>query len=108
MQLQNHSLTFINQNTSLPSTANILFCSPTAHNTTTSLDKLICTDFVDVGKCQESFGQFPWSRNDSYHLDVKLNVLKKDDNKEFRLVQNLTNGEAVFNQCMRLRNQLVF
>ena len=40
-------------------------------------------------------------------MDVKLNVIKKDDNKEFRLVQNLTKGEADFNQFMRLWNQLV-
>ena len=40
-------------------------------------------------------------------MDVKLKVFKKDDNKEFRLVQNLTMGEADFNQFMRLRNYLV-
>ena len=40
-------------------------------------------------------------------LDVKLKVFRKDDKKEFRLVQNLTMGEADFNQFMRLRNQLV-
>ena len=31
----------------------------------------------------------------------------KDDKEELRLVQNLTMGEADFNQFMRLRNQLV-
>ena len=40
-------------------------------------------------------------------MDLKLKVLRKDDKKEFRLVQNLTTGEADFNQFMRLRNQLV-
>ena len=40
-------------------------------------------------------------------MDVKLKGFKKDDNKEFRLAQNLTMGGAVFNQFMRLRNQLV-
>ena len=40
-------------------------------------------------------------------MDVKHKVFKKDDNKEFRLVQNLTMGEADFNQFIRLRNQLV-
>ena len=47
------------------------------------------------------------SKNDSNYLDVKLKVFKKDNNKQFRLVQNLTVGEGDFNQCMRLRNQLV-
>ena len=62
---------------------------------------------MDFGKCQDRFGQFFWSKNDSNYLDVKLKVFKKDDNKEFRLVQTLTMGEAYFNQFMRLRIQLV-
>ena len=78
-----------------------------AYNTTASLDKLTCTDFVDFGKCQDRFGQFSWSKNDSNYLDVKLKVFRKDDSKEFRLVQNFTMGEADFNQFMQLRNQLV-
>ena len=48
-----------------------------------------------------------WSKNDSNYLDVKLKVFRKDDKKGFRLVQNLTMGEADFNQFMRLWNQLV-
>ena len=78
-----------------------------AYNTTASLDKLTCTDYVDFGKCQDRFGQFSWSKNDSNYLDVKLKVLMKDDKKEFQLFQNLTMGEADFKQFMRLRNQLV-
>ena len=78
-----------------------------AHNTTASLDKLTCTDYVDFGKRQDRFGQFCWCKNDSNHFDVKLKVFKKDDNKEVQLVQKLTMGEADFNQLMRLRNQLV-
>ena len=78
-----------------------------AYNTTASFDKLTCTDYVDFGKCQDRFRQFSWSKNDSNYLDVKLKVFRKDDKKEFRLAQNLTMGEADFNQFMRLRNQLV-
>ena len=78
-----------------------------AHNTTASLDKLTCADYVDFGKCRDRFGQFFWSKNDSNYLDVKLKVFRKDDKKEFRLVQNLTMRESDFNQFMRLRNQLV-
>ena len=40
-------------------------------------------------------------------MDVKLKEFKKGDNKEFRLVPNLTMGAAVFSQFMRLRIQLV-
>ena len=78
-----------------------------AYNTTASLDKLTCTDYVDFGKCQDRIGRFSWSKNDSNYLDVKLKVFRKDDKKEFRLVQNLTMGEADFNQFMRFRNHLV-
>ena len=77
------------------------------YNTTVSLDKLTCTDFVDFGKFQDRFGEFSWSKNNSNYLDVKLKVFRKDDKKEFRMVQNLTMGEADFNQFMRLKNQLV-
>ena len=78
-----------------------------AYNTTASLDKLTCTDYVDFGKCQDRFGQFSWSKSHSNYLDVKLKVFKKDDNEEFPLAQNLTLVEAHFRQSMRLRNQLV-
>ena len=77
------------------------------YNTTASLDKLTCTDYVDFDKCQDRFGQFSWSRSDSNYLDVEHKVFRKDDKKEFQLVQNLAMGEADFNQFMRLRNQLV-
>ena len=66
-----------------------------------------CTDYVDFGKCQDRFGRISWSKNSFDYLDVKLKVFKKDENKEFRLAQNLTMGEADFNQFIRLRNQLV-
>ena len=38
---------------------------------------------------------------------MKRKVFKRDENKQFRLAQNLTRGEAGFNQFIRLRNQLV-
>ena len=78
-----------------------------AYNTTASLHKLTCTEYLEFGKCPDRFGRFSWSKNDSDYLDVKLKVFMKDDKKEFRLVKNLTMGEAVFKQFMRLRNQLV-
>ena len=77
-----------------------------AYNTTEFLDKLVCTDYLDFGKCQDSFGGISWCKISSDYLDVKLNVFKKDENKEFRLAQNLTMGETDFNQLIRLRNQL--
>ena len=107
LQLQKQSLTFIHKNRSLVSATRFLSRSLMAYNTTVFSDKLACTDYVDFGKCQDRFGRFFWLKNGSKYLNVKLKLFKKDDNKEFRLVQNLTVGEADVNQFMRLRNQLV-
>ena len=62
---------------------------------------------MDFGKFQDRFGRLFWSKNSLYYLDVKLKVFKKDENKQFQLAQNLTMGEADFNQFIRLRNPLV-
>ena len=79
-----------------------------AYNTTETLDKLPCTDYVDFGRCQDRFGRFSWTKNDSNYLDNKLKVFKRErKNAEFRLRQNLSMGEADFNQFIRQRNQLV-
>ena len=78
------------------------------YNTTVSLDKLICTDYVNFFKCQNSFVRVSWSKNDSNYLDSKLKVFKREDKKaDFQLRQNFTIGEADFNQFFRQRNQLV-
>ena len=105
--LQNLSATSIHKNKPLLSATSILSRLPMAYNTTASLSKLTCTDYVNFGTFQDRFGQFSWYEKDSNFSDVKLKVFKKGDNKEFQLVQNLTTVEADFNQFMRLRNQLV-
>ena len=78
-------------------------------NTTASPDKLTCTDFTDFGQCAQTdlVVFFSWSKIISNYLDVKFEEFKKDDNREFGLVQNVTIGVAVFNQFMGLRNRLV-
>ena len=76
-------------------------------NTTATLHRLACTDCVDTGKSQDRFGRISWSKNSLDYLEVKLKVFKWDENKQFRLAQNLTLGNADFNQFIRLRNQLV-
>ena len=81
--------------------------SKMAYNTTATLDKLACTDYVDFGKCQDRFGRISLSKKSFDYLDVKLKMFKRDENKQFLLAQNLTMGEADFNQFIRLRNQLV-
>ena len=79
-----------------------------AYNTTASLDKLTCTNYVDFGKCQDRFERISWSKNDSNYFDIKLKVLKREDKiAEFRLRQNVSVGETGFNLFIRQRNQLV-
>ena len=78
-----------------------------AYNTTVSLFKLTCIDYMDFGEFQDKFGWFSWSKIDYNYMDVETNVFKEANNKDFRMVQKLTMGEADFNQFMRLRNQLV-
>ena len=63
---------------------------------------------MDFGKCQEKFGRFFWTKDDSNYLDIKLEVFKIDEkNAEIRLRQNFSMGEADFNQSIRQRNQLI-
>ena len=93
---------------SLLSATSILSRSLMVYNTNASLDKLTCTDYVDFGKCQDRNGRLCSSKNDSNYLDIKLNVFKREDkNAEFRLIQNLSMGEADFSQFIRKKNQLV-
>ena len=66
------------------------------YNTTATLAKPVCTDYVDFGKGQDRFGRISWSKSSFNYLELKLKVLKKDENKQFRLAENLTMGEAVF------------
>ena len=77
------------------------------YNTTATLDKLACTDYVDFGKCQDRFGRNFWSKNTFNYLDAEPKVFKREENKQCRLAQSLTMGEADFDQFIRLRNQLV-
>ena len=69
-----------------------------AYNTSATLDKLACTNYLDFGTCQERFERISWSKISFDYLDVKLKVFKKDEIKEFRLAQNLTMGETHFVQ----------
>ena len=85
-QLLNHSLSFVFTNHSFFSATSVLYHSPMLNTTTASLDKLTCTNYVDLGKCQDKFGRFSWSN----YLNVKLEVFERDDNRDFCLVQNLT------------------
>ena len=105
--LLNLCIPLIVRNESLLSATTVLPPSPVAYITTASLDKLNCTDYVDFGNCQDSFGQFSWSKFDSKILDIELKVFNRDNTGEFRLAKKLTMGEPDFNRFIRLRNQVV-
>ena len=77
MHLRNHALNSIDKNKSLLSATSFLYRSPMAYNTTASLDKLTCTDYVDFGKCQDKFGHSFLVQKQFVYLDVKLKVFKK-------------------------------
>ena len=62
-----------------------------------TLDKSLCTDFVDFGKHQDRFGRFSWSKNEKNYLEVQFKVFKK----------LVLLGQYDFKQFLRLRNQLI-
>ena len=69
-----------------------------AHNTSPTLDKQTCTDYVD-------FGHFSGTKNNSIYLEIKLELFKrKNKDTEFRLRKNFTMGEADFYQSIRQKN----
>ena len=102
----NSSLTFNVKIFSLLSTSRRLFHSSLTYNTTAPSDKKICTEYVDSRKRENGFGQVFWSENDTNYLGFELELFKTDNNRDFRLVQNLKLGEAKSTQPIRLRNQL--
>ena len=71
------------------------------------MGKLTCTNSVIFERSQDSIDHFFKSKIESNYLVVKLKVLKKDDIRDFRLVQNKTIGQADFNQFVRLRIPLI-
>ena len=78
-----------------------------AYNTTSFMDKLATTVYMDFGKCHDIIGIFLRSKNDSNYLHVKVKVIMRDDNRDFYLVQIFTMGKEDFNQLTHLRNEFV-
>ena len=72
-----------------------------------TLDKSLCTDFVDFGKHQDQFGRFSWSKNETNYLEVQFKVFKKDIANKFKRYQCVSLGQYDFKQFLRLRNQLI-
>ena len=70
LQLRIHLSNFHSQKL-ITSSANIMLSrqpKTVIYSNANSLDKLNCTHYVDFGKCQDRFGQFAMSKNDSSHL----------------------------------------
>ena len=108
LQHQSHSLIFVLKYKTLFSDTSVLSQRPNfkTYNTTASLDKLTCTNYMDFGKNQDRFVDFcpqmipiTWMWNLRYSRKMRT---------DFRLVQTLTKGEPTFNQCISLNNQLVY
>ena len=96
LQLQNQSSTFIHKNKSLLPATRIPSRSPIAYNITAYLDKKVVPTMRTLANAKTYVDDFLGPKYHSNYLDVKPKVFKKDDN-DFRLVQNLTMGEADFN-----------
>ena len=66
------------------------------YQTTASLDKLICTDNVDNGKCLVKFPQVLCTESDPNFTEGKLKFFKGDDERQFGLAQKVTMWESEF------------
>ena len=69
-----------------------------AYNTTASLDKLTCTDYVDFGKSSNKFGRFSWTKYvvaaDNFLRERNLSpvlqsTLSKDMEEQLKLVHKV-------------------
>ena len=80
----------------------------TVWNTTVSLDKWTCDNFVDVGKSLDINEQFFLSKGDYNLLDVKQKAFQKNDSNNYQPERNFTMGEADLNQILKIQNQPVF
>ena len=102
LQHQSLSFTFFLKKKSLLSATNFHSQQPNpmAHKTTAFLDKLTCTNYVDSGKCRDSFVLF-WSQSYFDYVNIKIKNLKTDDNRDFFLVQSLLQWERhiTINSC---------
>ena len=107
-QLQKRSLTFIVKHYSFVSPTSVPSCSPMVYSTNCFLDNLTCTNFVDFWKVQDTFTCFCSSKNDSNYLNINMNVFKRDNKRDPRLLHNLSMWEADFNKLTQLKNQPVF
>ena len=100
--LLNHSLSFKVRNSSLLSAASVLSHSPMAYNTTASLDKLTCIEYVYFGNCQNRFVRFGPKISTTWMLNLKS---PRETTTEIFAGSKM--GEADFNRFILLRNQLV-
>ena len=102
VQLQNYSSVFFQSDKSLPSASSTLSRSPMAYNTTASVGKPICTDYVEFGKGQDRLGQNSWSKNHSIYLDAKFEFFQKDGNKSFLTGAKSDIGRGRFQPVLKI------
>ena len=68
-----------------------------ADNTTASLERPSC-QFCIIWWVSGQIWTILWFEIDFSFLEVEIKVFKKDDNKDFRLLKNLTKGDTNFKQ----------
>ena len=77
-----------------------------ASDTTASMDKLTCPDYVDFKNVKTELDDFRGPKTIPTTW-IKNSKFSKKMRKDFPLVQNFTMGESEFNYFMRLRKELV-
>ena len=65
-----------------------------AHISGASMGKLACTEYLIFGGSQDRFQKVSSFKNDSNYLDVKLEIFKRDDNRDFQPAQIFTLVES--------------
>ena len=72
-----------------------------------TLDKPLCTDFVDFGKHHDRFGRFSWTKNKKNYLEIHFKVFKRDIANAIKRYQCVSLGQYDFKQFLRLRKKLI-
>ena len=99
--IRSNSLCFVLKITSLLLATSTLSQRPNSkvYKTTASLDKLTCTRFVELAKCQPRFGCF-FVQNTFQQRRCEWQNFEENDNRDSRPFQRLTMRDSVCNQFL--------
>ena len=67
-----------------------------AYNSTTTLDKLACTVYVDFGKFQDRFRRISWCKNSFDYLERETQSVQEGRKQTISTGTKLDNGRGRF------------